>query len=90
MGNDVADINHDGWPDLISLDMLPEDETVLKSSEGDDDLQIQKLRMEQYGYHYQYTRNMLFINRPKFTFSETALKWSCGYRLELERTFCRL
>jgi len=73
MGNDVADINHDGWPDILSLDMLPEDETVLKSSEGDDDVQIQKLRIEQYGYHYQFTRNMLQINRPGYAFEETAL-----------------
>ncbi len=73
MGNDVADINHDGWPDILSLDMLPEDETVLKSSEGDDDVQIQKLRIGQYGYHYQFTRNMLQINRPGSGFEETAL-----------------
>ncbi len=73
MGNDVTDINHDGWPDILSLDMLPEDETVLKSSEGDDDIQIQKLRIEQYGYHYQFTRNMLHINQQGGNFKETAL-----------------
>ncbi len=73
MGSDVADVNHDGWPDLLSLDMLPEDETVLKSSEGDDDLQIQKMRINQYGYHYQFTRNMLQLNRPGYKFEETAL-----------------
>ena len=73
MGNDVADINHDGWPDILSLDMLPEDETVLKSSEGDDDVQIQDLRIKQYGYHYQFTRNMLQINRPGYSYKETAL-----------------
>ncbi|MDC6351163.1 VCBS repeat-containing protein [Zeaxanthinibacter sp. PT1] len=73
MGNDVADINHDGWPDLLSLDMLPEDEKVLKSSEGDDNIQTQKLRTERYGYHYQFTRNMLHINDPNGKFRETAL-----------------
>ncbi|NNJ88271.1 MAG: VCBS repeat-containing protein [Eudoraea sp.] len=73
MGNDVADINHDGWPDILSLDMLPEDEIVLKSSEGDDDFQIQKMRINQYGYHYQFTRNMLQVNRPGYGFEETAL-----------------
>jgi hypothetical protein len=73
MGNDVSDINHDGWPDILSLDMLPENETVLKSSEGDDDVQIQKMRIEQYGYHYQFTRNMLHINQPGSSFKETAL-----------------
>jgi hypothetical protein len=73
MGNDVSDINHDGWPDILSLDMLPEDETVLKSSEGDDDIQIQKLRIEQFGYHYQFTRNMLQINQQGGKFKETAL-----------------
>lgn len=73
MGNDVSDINHDGWPDIISLDMLPEDETVLKSSEGDDDIQIQKLRIQEYGYNYQFTRNMLFANQQNAPYSETAL-----------------
>src|SRR5680860_1100494 len=73
MGNDVADINHDGWPDLISLDMLPQDETVLKSSQGDDNVQTQKLRTERFGYRYQFTRNMLNINQPKAPFMETAL-----------------
>jgi len=73
MGNDVGDINHDGHPDLISLDMLPEEEIPLKSSEGDDNLQTQKMRIEQYGYQYQFTRNMLYINRPDGNFTETAL-----------------
>ncbi|MGW9684176.1 VCBS repeat-containing protein [Flagellimonas sp. 2504JD1-5] len=73
MGNDVADINHDGLPDLISLDMLPEDEIPLKSSEGDDNIQTQKLRIEQYGYHYQFTRNMLYVNQVDGNYMETAL-----------------
>lgn len=73
MGNDVADINNDGWPDLMSLDMLPEDEEVIKASEGDDSYQTLKMRTEGYGYHYQYTRNMLHLNRGDHPFSESAL-----------------
>jgi hypothetical protein len=73
MGNDVADINHDGMPDLISLDMLPNDEKVLKSSDGDEDISILRLRTEQYGYYYQFSRNMLQVNLGEGKFSETAL-----------------
>ncbi|WP_321160789.1 VCBS repeat-containing protein [Aureitalea sp. L0-47] len=73
MGNDVADINHDGLPDLISLDMAPEDEKVLKSSEGDDTYQTLEMRTQQYGYHYQYTRNMLFLNQGDNPYTELAL-----------------
>lgn len=74
MGNDVADVNHDGWPDILSLDMLPEDEKVLKSSEGDDNIQTQRMRINRYGYHYQFTRNMLHLNRPGTYYAETALQ----------------
>ncbi len=73
MGNDVADINNDGWPDLISLDMLPQTQELLKTSEGDDPVQTLKLRTQGYGYHYQYSRNMLFVNQKGRNFAETAL-----------------
>ncbi|MCX2679895.1 VCBS repeat-containing protein [Galbibacter sp. EGI 63066] len=73
MGNDVADINHDGYPDLLSLDMLPEDEKVLKSSEGDDNPQMLKMRTQALGYHYQFTRNMLQVNQQGTGYAETAL-----------------
>lgn len=73
MGVDVADLNHDGFPDIMTLDMLPEDEKVLKSSLGDDNVQMLKMRTEKLGYHYQYTRNMLQINQAGNRFSEKAL-----------------
>ena len=73
MGSDAADINNDGWPDLMSLDMLPEDQKVIKSTEGDDNFQTLKLRTERFGYYYQFTRNMLYINQQKKPFVETAL-----------------
>ncbi|MFV8370989.1 VCBS repeat-containing protein [Flavobacterium sp. LB2P74] len=73
MGVDVADVNHDGFPDILSLDMLPEDEKVLKSSLGDDNTQMLKMRTEKLGYHYQYSRNTLQLNQAGVHFTETAL-----------------
>jgi hypothetical protein len=64
MGNDVADINNDGWLDVMTLDMLPEDEKVLKSSQGDLPLDIYNFQIR-YGYYYQYSRNCLQLNVGK-------------------------
>lgn len=73
MGSDVADINHDGYSDILSLDMLPKEESVLKSTDGDESIDVLNLRINQLNYHYQFTRNMLQINREGKFFSETAL-----------------
>jgi len=73
MGVDASDINHDGLPDLISLDMLPEDEEILKRSVDEENISILKMRVERYGYHYQFPRNMLQINLGNGKFAETAL-----------------
>lgn len=73
MGNDAADINNDGWPDIMTLDMLPEDETVLKSSLGDDPLDTY-LYQRSFGYHHQYSRNCLQLNTGQGKkFSDIAL-----------------
>ncbi len=64
MGNDIADINNDGWFDVITLDMLPKDEKVLKSSQGDQSLDIYNYLIN-FGYNYQYSRNCLQLNIGK-------------------------
>ena len=61
MGNDVADINNDGFADVVTLDMYPEDETVEKLSLGEDPLDIYLYKLE-YGYMNQYSRNCLQLN----------------------------
>ena len=72
MGVDVADINNDACPEIISMDMLPSDPYILKRSLGEDnyDLFYEKIGM---GYSFQYTHNNLQYNRGNGLFSETAL-----------------
>lgn len=61
MGSDIADVNNDGYPDLITLDMYPADETVEKSSQGEDPPDIYRYKLS-YGYMNQYSRNCLQIS----------------------------
>jgi hypothetical protein len=72
MGVDVADANNDGFPEIVSMDMLPSDPYILKRSLGEDDYDIffHKISV---GYNYQYTRNNLQYNRRNGVFSETGL-----------------
>ena len=73
MGNDAADINNDGWMDIITLDMLPADEKVLKSSMGDRPLDTYNNHYAQ-GYNYQNARNCLQLNTGEgMAFSEIGL-----------------
>jgi enediyne biosynthesis protein E4 len=62
MGNDVADVNNDGLPDVITLDMLPEDNYRRKTMLGANNYTAY-LNNERYGYQYQYGRNTLQLNQ---------------------------
>lgn len=62
MGNDVADINNDGMPDIIEVDMLPPDNYRWKMMLGSSN--TDRYRSEiQYGYAPQFMRNSLQLNR---------------------------
>jgi enediyne biosynthesis protein E4 len=69
MGVDAADVNNDGRPDIVVLDMLPDQEKILKTSANAEtwDVYLAKLAA---GYHPQYARNTLQLNRGKGRFSE--------------------
>ena len=69
MGVDAADFNNDGRTDIISLDMLPEREDILKTSANAESFSLFNL-MLQAGYQPQYARNALQLNRGKGKFSE--------------------
>src|SRR2546421_4586165 len=62
MGVDAADFNNDGRPDVVVLDMLPDQEKILKTSANAEsfDVYLEKLAA---GYHPQYARNTLQLNR---------------------------
>lgn len=72
MGNDMADFNNDGLLDIFTLDMLPDDETILKKSAGEELMQVHDMK-EDLGYYFQLTRNCLQLNQSNEMFSEIAL-----------------
>ena len=69
MGSDVADINHDGLPDLVTLDMLPESHYRQKMTSGPDNYDKYQ-RLVSSGFHKQSMRNMLQLNNGNQSFSE--------------------
>lgn len=69
MGVDIADINNDGLPDVLSLDMLPPDNHRQKSLQLEENYEAFEL-MQNQGLYKQYMRNMLQLNNGDNTFSE--------------------
>lgn len=75
MGNDAADYNNDGQLDLITVDMLPQDEKVLKTYGSDENPDTYKYKLMGHGYQNQYSKNALQRNNGNGkNFSETALQ----------------
>ncbi|MBK9485257.1 MAG: VCBS repeat-containing protein [Chitinophagaceae bacterium] len=75
MGNDAADYNNDGQLDLITVDMLPQDEKVLKTYGSDENPDTYKYKLMGHGYQNQYSKNALQRNNGNgSSFSETALQ----------------
>ena len=72
MGVDAADLNNDGFPEIVSMDMLPKDPYILKRSLGEDDYDIYQYKIS-VGYDYQFTRNNLQWNRRNGKFSEVGM-----------------
>ncbi|MBK8501400.1 MAG: CRTAC1 family protein [Saprospiraceae bacterium] len=68
MGSDAADINNDGLTDLVTLDMLPQDNYRIKLTSGADNFDKYQLLLKQ-GFYNQNMRNMLQLNQGN-NFSE--------------------
>lgn len=72
MGVDAGDVNNDGFPEIVSMDMLPSDPYMIRRSLGEDEYDTYNYKIS-VGYDYQYTRNNLQWNRGNGLFSETGL-----------------
>ncbi len=69
MGNDVSDFNNDALPDIMVLDMLPDDPKIRKQSGGEDERELFKMKLN-FGYSPQYVFNTLQLNLGGDRFSE--------------------
>jgi hypothetical protein len=69
MGSDYADINNDTYPDLLVLDMTPEDH--IRNKENMATMSSENFHtIVRSGHHYQYMANMLQLNNQDGQFSE--------------------
>jgi hypothetical protein len=69
MGLDVADVDNDGWPDVYTTDMLPQDEFRLKTTSQFESWDVYQTKLRS-GFHHQSMRNMLQRNNRDGTFSD--------------------
>ena len=84
MGGDMADINNDGHPEIISTDMLAGDNYRLKAMSAFDPYHLEDIKYRA-NYHYQIGQNCLHLNDGKGNFQEVAMlanvaatDWSWG------------
>jgi len=84
MGADIADMNNDGYMDIITTDMLPEDEYRQRTMTRFEEYHIENMKFRS-SFHYQLVQNTLQLNNGDGTFKETAFlsgvpatDWSWG------------
>ncbi len=61
MGADIADINNDGYPEIFTTDMLPEDDYRLKTLGAFDNIDLYNAKIKA-GFYHQYMKNCLQLN----------------------------
>ena len=84
MGSDMSDFNNDGYNDLFTTDMLPDEDYRLKTLGSFDNIDLYRTR-EKSGFYRQFMKNCLFINNQNNHFVEagnygrvSASDWSWG------------
>src|SRR5436190_2744776 len=71
MSTDIADINNDGYPDIFTTDMIPDDDYRLKTTGTFDNVDLYQSKLKA-GLYHQFVRNTLQLNNENGTFSEIA------------------
>jgi enediyne biosynthesis protein E4 len=84
MGADIADINNDGYPEIFTTDMLPEDDYRLKTMGSFDNIDLFNSKLKS-GFSNQYVKNCLQLNNRDGKFLDianfsgvSATDWSWG------------
>jgi hypothetical protein len=84
MGADMADINNDGYPDLFTTDMLPDDDYRLKTTFAFENEDVYRQKQKA-GFYHQFFQNTLQLNDHNGGFQEiacysgvNATDWSWG------------
>lgn len=83
MGTDIADFNNDGWPDILQVDMMPEELRERKRMSGHTTYNLLMERIRK-GFHYQYALNTLQLSNgfqadDELVFSEIARQSGVAY-----------
>ena len=71
MGTDIADMNNDGYPDIYTTDMFPQDDYRLKTTGTFDNVDLYRSKIKA-GFYHQYVRNCLQLNNKNNTFLDVA------------------
>jgi hypothetical protein len=71
MSTDIGDINNDGYPDIFTTDMIPDDDYRLKTTGTFDNVDLYQSKLKA-GLYHQFVRNTLQLNNTNGTFSEIA------------------
>ncbi|MDQ6844998.1 MAG: VCBS repeat-containing protein [Bacteroidota bacterium] len=71
MGADIGDINNDGFPDIFTTDMLPDDDYRLKTTSLFDNIDVYRLK-ERQGFYHQFMQNTLQVNNKDGKFVDVA------------------
>lgn len=71
MGSDIADINNDGFPEIMTTDMLPPDNFRLKTMTQFSPFRMGEIKFDSL-YHHQIMQNSLQLNNGGVYFQEIA------------------